>query len=255
MNKSCVLLLVGAAAVLGHDTYLMPAKFSVKPGRPLFISIHTGDSFPASEQAADPTRLVTEIRDLRIAGLATHGVIEIAKKGTVSISAQTTPKLSVLPPDKFEAYLREEGLQDVIDARRLKGEASREGRELYTKYAKTLVVSDAPDEGYATPAGLVIEIVPEADPSKLRAGESLPVRVLFKGKPAPNLRVERAFVAAGRNARSVVGRTDRHGRLTIPIDSDGRWRLHAVHMQASTRADADWESYWASLTFEIPPSR
>jgi uncharacterized GH25 family protein len=249
------MLFLVATTLLAHDTYLMPAKFAVKSGKPLVVAVHNGDSFPASEHATDPARLLTPLTDLYIAGRATHGIIYVAKPGSMSISAQTQPKLNVLPAGKFEAYLREEGLQHVVEARKQKGQSAMVAREVYTKYAKALIVSDAPDAGYATPSGLMIEIVPEADPFTLRTGSVLPAKVFFDGAPAPNLQVERACIVAGKGVRNVVGRTDRQGRIAIPIDCEGRWRLHAVHMRPSTKANADWESFWASLTFEVPPAR
>ena len=35
-----------------------------------------------------------------------------------------------------------------------------------------------------------------------------------------------------------------------PLHSDGMWLIKAVHMvPAATGSSADWESFWASLTF------
>jgi uncharacterized GH25 family protein len=246
MKRTVTAALIGAIAMMAHDTYLMPAKFMVKSGKPLLVSVHNGDSFPASEHATDPARLKTSLTDMRIAGRATHGIAEVTKPGSFYITAETVPKRIVLEPDKFDAYVREEGMQHIVPARKQKNQT-----ELYRKFAKALVTADAPDRGYATPAGLTIEIVPEADPSAIRPGASLPVQVLFKGKPAADLQVERAWANAGKSDRKIVGRTDNNGRIAIPVDSEGRWRLHAVQMQASTTPEADWESFWASLTFEI----
>jgi hypothetical protein len=52
-----------------------------------------------------------------------------------------------------------------------------------------------------------------------------------------------------------VGKTDDEGRIDVPV-TPGQWRLHAIHMERSTKPDADWESFWATLTFEAgPPAR
>ena len=38
---------------------------------------------------------------------------------------------------------------------------------------------------------------------------------------------------------------------THTMEKPGVWLVHVVHMvPASTGADFDWRSYWASLTFE-----
>ena len=43
------------------------------------------------------------------------------------------------------------------------------------------------------------------------------------------------------------------GRVRLRLPSHGRWLIKAVHMvPAGDAAQADWQSLWASLTFEIP---
>ena len=255
MNKLILSALICTSIVTAHDTYLMPSKFVVTPGKPLLVSIHNGDSFPASEHATDPSRLITSLKDLRMAGRATLGIAHISERGAHYLSAETRPKLIVIEPAKFEAYLQEEGLQHISAARKHNGQTGATGREVYAKFAKALVTVGASNAGYARPVGQTFEIVPQADPSTLKAGSMLPVIVLFRGKPIPNIQLERASVCEGMSDRKVVGRTDREGSLSILVDSPGGWRLHAVHMQPSARPDADWESYWASLTFEIDAQR
>jgi hypothetical protein len=44
----------------------------------------------------------------------------------------------------------------------------------------------------------------------------------------------------------IVGRTDEQGRIVIPGLPPGKWRVHAE------QDSAEWESSWASLTFELP---
>jgi hypothetical protein len=31
----------------------------------------------------------------------------------------------------------------------------------------------------------------------------------------------------------------------------GQWRLHTIHVERTSGSDADWESLWTTLTFEI----
>jgi uncharacterized GH25 family protein len=254
MKGLLCIALFASFALSAHDTYLMPAKFTVKPGKPLFVSVHTGDSFPVSEHPTAPDRLITSLTDLRIAGRATHGIAEVTKAGSMYVTAQTKPKLSVLAAEKFEAYLTEEGLHQIVLERKEKRQSGMPGRELYSKYAKALLTVDVPDAGFLKPSGLPIEIVPQADPTTLAPGSTLQALVLWNGKPAPGIQVERAWAHGGKSDRKVIGRTDARGRIDIPVDSPGRWRLHAVHMRASTQPGADWESHWASLTFEVPPA-
>jgi uncharacterized GH25 family protein len=258
--KTFVLAACCAVALVAHDSYIMPAKFVTESGTPLLVSIHNGDSFPVSEHATDPSRLAevrltdgSRVTDLRIMGRATHGLVKLTKGGSHYIAAYLHPRPLELPGPKFEAYLREEGLLHVIDARKRKNMMAAAGREIYTKYAKAYLVCDQPDKGYSVPVGHEIEFVPEADPRGLQAGSTLTVRVLFRGKPLPDAQVQKAWAAGAKPGHAVAGRTDRNGRLSVPIESDGKWRLHVVHMEpARDSSKADWESFWASLTFEVP---
>ncbi len=44
------------------------------------------------------------------------------------------------------------------------------------------------------------------------------------------------------------------GRVIFAVDLAGPWLVKAVHMEAAPEnARADWASWWASLTFQVPP--
>ena len=48
-------------------------------------------------------------------------------------------------------------------------------------------------------------------------------------------------------------RTDKDGRVAVALPKGGVWLVKAVHMVPMARfVRGDWESFWASLTFEAP---
>jgi uncharacterized GH25 family protein len=152
---------------------------------------------------------------------------------------------------EFTEYLEEEGLTDIIEARKQRGEASANAKERYTMYAKALLLSGAPDDGYSRPVGTPIEIVPMVDPYRLKAGEPLRVRVLFRGQPVANVAVKALSTRDEDGKQNIIGRTNADGVVSIP-SGPGLWRVQTIHMERSTKPDVDWESYWATLTFEVP---
>ncbi|MBX9603810.1 MAG: DUF4198 domain-containing protein [Bryobacteraceae bacterium] len=254
--KTAILLVLPVSA-FAHDLYLMPGSFQVKPGERIAIALHVGDSFPESEGPMDPARIRdarlsdgTPIGDFAIVGKITLGYAKPMNQGSLSASLSSAPRFLQLAPAKFEEYLREEGLDQVIAWRRENGETLRPGRELYSKFAKTLLVSGSPSAEFARPAGLLFEFVPEADPAGLKPGDRLPVRLLFRGSPAAGVQVQ----VANQSGKTVIaGRTGDDGRIAIPLSRSGHWRLHAVAMErAGNKQQADWESFWASLTFAVP---
>jgi uncharacterized GH25 family protein len=162
-----------------------------------------------------------------------------------------------LPGAQFNAYLAEEGLDGPIAARRQSG--SDPGRERYRRCAKSWLAGQ--DAARATAAlGLPLEIVPLVLPG---TQPILPVRVLWNGRPLSGALVNawRAPSGAGgvptdaatRDSIGVVwrGRTDARGEAAVPVAGAGEWLLSVVQMvPCPDRGEADWESTWASLTFQ-----
>ncbi len=258
-----LLLTILASSAGAHDFYILTDSFSVAPGSHIAVAFHNGDSFPVSESSPVLARLKdAELRSqsgsvvvhgIRVDGKRAIGTVDApGRGGNLILAAHTAPNFISLDPAKFLDYLKEEGLVDVIKWRSQHGEEKKPSRERYSKFAKALLVSGAPDDFYKQPLGFPIEIVPEANPYTLHVGSRLPVRVLFRGKPAAGLQLEAAWAGGGKSKTTVIGRTDSEGRVDVPLAAPGKWRLHSLLMERCTEpAVADWESFWASLTFEI----
>ncbi|MBS1825796.1 MAG: DUF4198 domain-containing protein [Acidobacteria bacterium] len=258
-----VFLVLMAGAAWAHDLYLMPANFSLAAAGSLRVVYQNGDAFPVGSSNVKPERL-RNTRALMKAGKAefegitaeakqTVASVRLPGEGTAVLTSQTVPNFIELAPAKFASYLKHENLGHVAVWREKNGEASKPGRERYSKYVKSLVAVGKADGFYGEKTGLTIEIVPEADPFAVKAGGELPVQVLFRGKPAVDVAVESAWLVGGKAVVKVVGRTDAEGRVKVPVKAVGPHRLHAIVMERCADAKAaDWESFWASLTFAIP---
>jgi uncharacterized GH25 family protein len=261
--KQTIALLFLAVPLLAHDLYLMPERFAVEKGSQLTVAVHNGDAFPESEASPALERVrdftvvsaagSTEVQNVRVADKAAQGEVQVEGKGGLILTVRTVPNLLTLPAEEFDDYLKEEGLDAVIEWRAQHGESKAPSRERYSKYAKSLISSGGENKFHSHPVGMAIEIVPERSPVGLKAGDSLPVRVLFRGQPASGLQIESTWAgAAGPAKKAIVGRTDKDGRIVVPLASTGKWRIHTIRMERCTEPSvADWESYWASLTFEL----
>ena len=165
------------------------------------------------------------------------------------IGYYSNPSRIELPPETFNAYLKEEGLDSIIAVRTLRNESGARARELYSRCAKSLVLSGSPGEDADRVLGFPLELVAERNPYALGNDEDLPVRLTYESRPLPGALV--VAINRANPAEKVSGRSDRDGRVRFRLRAGGMWLVKAVHMvPASAGSDAEWRSYWASLTFE-----
>jgi uncharacterized GH25 family protein len=259
----CIFCFVLALAVArAHDLYILPQDFFVQAGQIVKVGIHNGDAFPESEASPVLARVrdtnaisasgVVPMHSLKVVGKRGVAMVAAHSAGEHILTLRTVPNLIVLEAPQFLAYLKEEGLQQVIDWRAEHRESRKAGRERYSKYAKAIILNGQPDGFAMHEVGFAIEIVPESDPYRAKPGDRLPVRVIFKGRPAAGLQVEAAWAGNGAKRTTIAGRTDADGRAVVALAGAGLWRLHALKMERCAEPEAaDWESYWASLTFEV----
>jgi uncharacterized GH25 family protein len=183
--------------------------------------------------------------------------VQAGAAGTQMLALDTGPSVISLAPDKFSAYLHDEGLDTVNRIRVATGRADTPGRERYRRNVKTLLrVGGASDGTYAVRTGQRLEIVPLSDPLAARPGETLALQLFFDRKPLADALLK-AWIRreeGGPQVMQIRARTDADGRAGLTLPWAGAWMLSVVHMiPAVGAADADWDSYWGNLTFEMLP--
>ncbi len=249
-----------------HDFFIIPSESFPKFPASVEIGMHVSEVFPGEPESwrLDKTREFFMLDDTGRAdlkktdyrGSPMKAIVPLRGYGTAVIATTTEPAYIEIPPQHFLEYLTTEGHDQILKARRQAGQETQPGKERYTRYVKTLVHAAATPTAVAMATlGLAIEIVPEAQPAGLKPGDSLPVKVMLGGKPYPNGQICATYAGHTdeEDTYAWCGRLDAGGKAAVPIQAVG-WQLVRVsHMQA--RKDdpkADWESWWASLTFEIP---
>jgi len=259
---SLVSLVSLAPALRAHDLWIEPSTFRPAPGERVAVRLRVGQAF-----RGDPVPRMTE-RIERFAAIGPGGKTPGGEiplpgvEGTDPAGWGTLPApgtwLLVYDSDrssveldgpKFEAYLAEEGLERISRLRAQRGQTAARSREIYSRCAKALLqAGNGPAQGYDRVLGLPLELVPGTSPAGLPAGGELPVTLLFRGKPLAGALV----VAVPRDAPAarVSGRTGADGRVRLRLDRPGDWLVKAVHMEPAPKGSgADWESFWASLSF------
>ena len=257
-----------ASTLSAHDLFLRLDSFFVRPESVVVIKVLNG-TFSKSENAITRDRL----RDISVVGPAgparvdtssweakgdtSRLAVHIGAPGTYVVGASTAPREITLQAKDFNAYLADDGIPDVLSDRKRDGELGKKATERYSKHVKAILqAGDARSNGFETVLGYPAEIVPLSNPYLPRSGGWLRVRALVDGKPVAN----QMIVSGGRPPRGGRlaerrVRTDADGVARIRISDRGQWYVKFIHMEKyrgeQTSNSPDYESKWATLTFEF----
>jgi uncharacterized GH25 family protein len=256
MMKRAILLALALCALpaFGHDFWLQPSTFRPAPGTDVDVRFLQGDRFNGEAVARNEARierfLIRDAAGEREVGgengADPAGHFIASSPGLAIVGYRTKPKQNEpMEAGPFEAYLREEGLEQVIGMRAARGDAKKRGTEIFSRSAKALLHAGGTSRtSVDEPLGFRFEIVPETLPES-----KLTVRLLFEGKPVRGVLV--TALHGEDESVTASARSDAKGRVTLPLAKDGFWMIKAVHMvPAAPAAGVDWESIWATLTFE-----
>lgn len=273
-------LLISATIAGADDFWLVPNAFDVDVGSEIVLRGQTSSQFPrsriavAAERVAE-AKLIDASGDRAIRGLSVQGR-SLLVRDRPSRAGQYVVALSIHPrsvresAEGFRRYLDAEGA--TAARQRVEREGLLTGKDSvtrrYAKYAKALVqVGAGGTRAFARPAGHVIEFVPLSDPSALRSGDTLALRLLFRGAPLVGVPVHSDVVdidtdrdatsadAHGGDAALITYIPDANGIVRVPLSRAGMWSIRTIHVtQAAAGSGADWDTHWGTLVFALADS-
>jgi Domain of unknown function (DUF4198) len=255
-----VLMTISAAA---HDLFLKLDSYFLSPNTKAVVRVLNG-TFQKSDGAVARERLA----DLSVFanGIATSSesvswraeekmsVMEIqtGSSGTYLVGISTRPREISLKAADFNSYLVEDGLPDILAARKKKGELGKDASERYSKHVRAVFqVGDQLSDDYKRPLNYPVEIIPQRNPYSLKPGQTLPVLCLLDGKPLANQFVIGGWESRNGKLSSIGKRTDANGIARFRLAGAGKWFVKMIHMVAVSEPNLNYESKWATLTFEI----
>lgn len=239
-----------------HDFWIEPENFQAAAGATVPLRLFVGQDFKGEPVLYAPDLFERYIfvgpngeQPVRgTLGDDPAGAVTATRAGLYTVGYQSSKfDLTFDSLEKLEEYLKMEGLERHLPAARQRFKVRNGALEIYSRYAKALMRVNGGGGEFAHVLGFPLELIAQTNPY---GGESrLRVQLLYRGKP-----LEGALVIAS-NKRDPTNkqriRTDKDGRATVAVDKPGVWLVNAVHMiPAGLLAKADWESFWASLTFE-----
>ena len=259
-----LLSLVLLLPALAHDLFLKLDSFFVAVNEKISIKILNG-SFEASEGAVNFARL-QDVSVISPKGTRTNPKeadftkddktsflnLQPTEEGNYVVGLSTMPREIDLKGKDFNEYLTEDGIPDTLAERKRKKELTKDVRERYSKHVKIIFqVGDKQSDNYKTALGYPVEIVPITNPYLLKKGDTFEFQCLKDGKPLVN-----QFVMSGRdeNGKLIVGknvRTDKNGVAKIKLDGVGKWYVKFINMTRLNDPQINFESKWATLTFQI----
>ena len=252
-----------ASAAAAHDTWLQPRRNSVLPGTIAQIDLASGDKFAAFDAAIKPDRILSararlnrKTFDVQPGAPEKKSLelrVPLSDPGIATIWLSLAPKSVELHRKEVQHYLDEIDAPSLLIQAWYAGKGSKPWREIYSKHAKTFVLvgrsgRSKGDRSWSEPVGMPLEIVPEKDPTALRAGDEFPVRVLRNGAPLADFSL--GIVREGRTNRSFK-KTDVEGHAVFKVARAGKWLLRGTELRSSNKPATDWESDFTTLSFEV----
>jgi len=251
-----------SATAFAHEYWFEPETFFPAPGQKTVVRLYVGDGL-IKDREERPFQLAktttfqlfstSNTWDLK-SSLVDEALpiynFSTDRAGNYLLAIERNWSYIKLEPQKFEDYLREDGMEYIIDERRKLGESAKEGRERYARFIKSLLqVGDERDDTYKKSTGLKLEITPLENPYSKTVGDKLKFQVLFDGKPLAS----KTVFADNRNGATQKISTDREGKVTMKIDRSGLWLVRLVFMRRCTMDcnEADWESFWGAFSFGV----
>jgi uncharacterized GH25 family protein len=246
------------APLFAHDLWIEPTTFSPEPGQIIGVRLRVGQDLLGDPVPRDPALVKQFVFEdvggrkplVGREGADPAGFLRVAGPGLLVIGYLSNPSAIELAAEKFNQYLRDEGLDAVAALRARRMQTGDTAHELFSRCAKSLVLSGSPSRAQADRLlGFTLELVAERNPYAIRAGEDLPVRLTYEKRALAGALV----VAMNRlnPSEKQAARTDIDGRVRFRLLQGGMWLVKAVHMvPVPAGGNAEWASFWASLTFE-----
>jgi uncharacterized GH25 family protein len=247
-----VTLIFFANPVLAHDLWITMDSYRIDQNKTAEGTVFNSHHFPAPASEVMPPERMDRCLFVSPDGKKTTAVnsgkgiyrsnTPLKKTGTYVAVALPLNTFYTKTPDGYQRGKSRKDVKNPITC------------SYSQKFAKAVFsVGKSGGDAYAKTLGHAMEIIPLKDPSSLKTGDVLPVKVLLEGKPF------RTFVygtypgfSENRDTFAYTTRANKEGIAEIKIIHDGDWVLIVkAEENYPDAAKCDKQRWAASLTFEI----
>lgn len=244
-----------------QEFWLQPNKIQYKVGDTLKISFLKGVNFDGRRIAMPKEKVerlelhqVKSIENLKpgmIEGAKFSASLPLQSEGTKMIVSQTAGDVIHYTAQEFNAFLKDNGLDEVIARRNTTNTADNPATEIFACYEKLLIqVGNIKDDTFKENANLPLEIIPDKNPLALKKGDVIHFKVLFQGKPEFGARVRiwnyYDYLTTTQNIF-----TQKDGTIEMTISSVGSWLINVVKIVPEKGGASEWQTYRSSLMFGL----
>lgn len=256
-------IMVCVSGLNAHDFWIEPSTYTPNPKQRVQVALCVGDHFKGQPVARNSKRIE---KFSVLAPSSEHATPIIGKDGTDPAGSFvcSSPGLYTLiydsnhasielAADKFDAYLKEKGLHKILRDRQSKTDGKEERkavREIYSRCAKALLFckGEGSLSGDDRTIGLPLEITAKRNPYLGIKNQPIRFMVTFEGEPLPDMTVTARSSQHDHPQRKI---SDSEGMVSFNLTDQGHWLIECTYMrERPDLADTDYESFWASLTFE-----
>ena len=266
-SRSLVLptvITLAAVSVAGHDLFLKLDSYFLVPSAKAKVQMLNGtfqssDGIVRRDRMQDvsfiaPDTEVSAVKSISWLDLQKTTTMEIqtGRPGTYVVGISTKPREIDLKAADFNDYLKHDGIPDILAKRAKDGELGKDIRERYSKHVRAIFqVGTALTEEYSTSLHYPVEIIPQSNPYSLKVGQTLPVLCTLDGNPLVNQFVIAGWESVDGKLHSLDMRTDAKGITRFKLMAAGKWYVKIIHMAASNEPGINYESKWATVTFQF----
>lgn len=251
-------------SVSAHDLFLKLDSYFLPPNAKATVQMLNG-TFQSSDGivrrdrmqdislvAPDPRTTAADSISWRDVEKTTLMEIQTGAAGTYVVGISTKPREIDLKAADFNNYLEHDGIPDILAKRKKDGDLGKDIRERYSKHVRAIFqVGSARTEDYRTSLHYPVEIIPQSNPYSRKLRQTLPVLCTVDGKPVVNQFVIAGWESADGKLHSLNARTDAKGIARFKLMAAGKWYVKMIHMTATNEAEINYESKWATLTFQV----
>ncbi|MDY6974443.1 MAG: DUF4198 domain-containing protein, partial [Thermodesulfobacteriota bacterium] len=232
---------------------IMPETFQPKQNSILYASFTSGHNYFESEEIPDITKfrmlfITPKGQEIplsysRVGPEAACAAVPISGEGTYVVGAVSTmPNYWCKTTEGWKPG-KKSALNNVV-----KG-------GVYVKSIKTFLTTGRPSTSYKKILGHTIEIVPQENPSNCRAGQEIPVLVMYHGTPVKDVEVfgiYEGYKSKDHSDQPVKTKTNENGIAKVKVGRTGKWVIFAKHKFDTPKdPNTDYENYRAYMMFEI----